>query len=272
LSKPITHKRFLELCKEWGIRTIATTPDWYNHNRDSKGEWDDLNGVMLHHTGKFSSVQQMATLLSKGYEGLPGPLCQAGIDPAGILRLTGWGRANHAGLGSESTLKAVQTSKYPATGNLKPGRATIDGNRHFYGFEIMADGQTPITDAQRITAVRISAAICLEHEWGPDVIGHGEWQQGKWDVGAHGKLIDFSKVRSEVKQAMKEGPKKPAPKPPTTPKPKTREITIAQGDTFYSLARKYFPASETSDEAVTDLVNMNPNLLQVGKKLIVPNQ
>jgi LysM repeat protein len=227
---------------------------------------------MLHHTGAFSTVNQMAELLWNGYAGLPGPLCHGGIDPAGIIRLTGWGRANHAGLGSLTTLDAVRASKYPATGNLKPGKATEDGNKHFYGFEIMADGQTPITDAQRITAVKISAALCLEHKWGPDVIGHGEWQQGKWDVGAHGKLIDFSKVRSEVKQAMKEGPKKPTPKPPTTtPKPKTKEITIAQGDTFYSLARKYFPRAETSDEAVTDLVNMNPNLLQVGKKLIVPN-
>lgn len=241
MSKPITSKRFLELCTEWSIKTIATHTNWPSHNRNTKGEWNDLNGVMLHHTGKFTSVNQMAELLWNGYAALPGPLCQSGIDPAGILRLTGWGRANHAGLGSQSTLDAVKNSKYPP-GNIAPGPAKIDGNARFYGFEIMADGITPITDAQRITAIRISAAICLEHGWGPDVIGHGEWQQGKWDVGAHGKLIDFSAIRNEVKQAMKEGPPKKLPtRPAPKPTPTSQVITVGTNDTFYSLAKKYTP-------------------------------
>lgn len=264
MSSPITSKRFLELCEKWGIKTIATHSNWASHNRNAKGEWNDLNGVMLHHTGKFTSVQQMAELLWDGYAGLPGPLCHAGIDPAGILRLTGWGRANHAGLGSSATLTRVVNSNYPKTGNITPGKADTDGNRHFYGFEIMADGITPITEAQRITAVRISAALCTEHGWKADVIGHGEWQQGKWDLGAHGKLVDFSVIRSEVAQAMKEGPlpKRPTPKP--APKPVTKEITVAPGDTLSALAKKY-------GETLEKLINDNPQILQVGDKLHVPN-
>lgn len=277
MSKPITSKRFLELCTEWGIKTIATHTNWASHNRNTKGEWNDLHGVMLHHTGKFTSVNQMAELLWNGYAALPGPLCQSGIDPAGILRLTGWGRANHAGLGSESTLERVIASNYPKTGNIKPGPPTIDGNARFYGFEIMADGITPITDAQRITAVRITAAICLEHNWGPDVIGHGEWQQGKWDVGAHGKLIDFSVIRNEVKQAMKEGPPKkkpPTPTKPPAPKPTpvpTALYTIRTGDTLMGIAEEKFG----DPKRWTDIVAANPSLLKTlipGQKLTLPGK
>ena len=259
MATPMTAKRFIELCNLWGIKYIPIKSDWATHNRNHKGEWNDLNGVMLHHTGKFSSVNTMAELLWSGYDSLPGPICHSGIDPAGVLRLAGWGRANHAGLGSESTLEAVKNSKYPP-GNITPGPARIDGNVHFYGFEIMADGITPITDAQRKTAVRISAAICLEHGWKADVIGHGEWQQGKWDVGAHGKLIDFSKVRSEVTQAMKEGPKKPLP-----PRPTTQLVTVVHGDTLSGIAKRFGVTLEK-------LVNDNPAILQVGDKLRVPKK
>lgn len=269
MSKPITAKRFLELCNKWQVKTIATHSNWATHNRNSKGEWDDLNGVMWHHTGAFSSVNSMAELLWNGYDGLPGPLCQAGIDPAGYLRLTGWGRANHAGLGSSDTLKAVKSSTYPKTGNIRPSKADTDGNRHFYGFEFIADGKTPITEAQRITAVRITAALCLEHNWKADVIGHGEWQQGKWDLGAHGKMIDFSQARSWVAQAMKEGPPEKLPTRPVPPKPlptpTTQIITVVKGDTLSGIAKKY-------GVELAKLINDNPAILQVGDKLKVPKK
>lgn len=259
MAKPITAKRFTELCAKWGIKTIPTHLNWATHNRNHKGDWNDLNGVMMHHTGKFSSVNSMAELLWNGYEGLPGPLCHAGIDPAGYLRLTGWGRANHAGEGDSNTLRRVINSKYPITGNIKPLLDDTDGNAHFYGFEIMADGVKPMTDAQRITAVRVGAMLCLEHGWGTDVIGHGEWQPGKWDPGAHGKLIDFSQVRKEVKQAMKEGPPKKLPvRPPMTAK----THIVAKGDTLASIAKKY-------NTTVIDIINWNPQLIQQGAKLTI---
>lgn len=269
MAKPITSKRFLELCKTWNIKATPIRSSWATHNRNHKGEWSDLNGVMLHHTGRFTSVASMCDLLWDGYEGLPGPLCQAGIDPAGILRLAGWGRANHAGLGSSTVLEAVKDSKLPRTGSLKPGTAKVDGNAHFYGFEIFADGQTPMTEAQRITAIRVSALLCREHGWKADVIGHGEWQQGKWDPGAHGKLVNMGQFRTWIDQAILEGPPKPLPARPATPKPRTKTITVVKGDTLLGLAKKYYgPESDKWVEIVDD----NPQLLQPGMKLTVPNK
>lgn len=262
MSKPITSARFLELCNEWGIKYVPVHSSWASHNRNAKGEWDDLNGVMLHHTGAFSTADSMAETLWNGYAGLPGPLCHAGVDPKGVLRLTGWGRANHAGLGSQSTLELIQNGLRGFSHNIAPGPATVDGNRHFYGFEIIADGVTPMTDSQRITAVRISAALCTEHNWGPDVIGHGEWQQGKWDPGAHGKLIDMSKMREEIQQAIEEGP---------LPKRVTRTTTVKSGENLHAIAlRALGDASRW-----TEIVALNHQLLRslhVGETLKLPEK
>jgi hypothetical protein len=220
---------------------------------------------MVHHTGSKGKVSDQESILWNGYVGLPGPLCHAGVDPAGILRLAGWGRANHAGLGDEQALRRVRSSTYPKIGNIKPGPAEVDGNVHFYGFEIMCDGKTPMSDAQRITSVRVAAMLCTEHKWGTDVIAHGEWQQGKWDPGANGKLIDMSKFRNEVDQAMKEGPKKK----PLPTRPKTKLITVMQGDTLLGLAKKHYPNHGV--DGWVEIVDDNPQLLQPGMKLTVPN-
>lgn len=262
MSKPITAKRFLELCAIWNINFIPIQANWPSHNRNQKGEFANVNGVMVHHTGKFSSVRAMENILWSGYAGLPGPLCHSGIDPAGTLRLAGWGRTNHAGLGSGAVLSRVKNSDLPRAGNLKPGVPDTDGNAHFYGFEIMCDGKVPMTDAQRITAVRITAALCTEHDWKADVIGHGEWQQGKWDPGAYGKLINMGQFRTQVDQAIKEGPK---PKLPPRPVPTTQRITVAVGDTLSGIAKRYGVTLEK-------LINDNPGILQPGMKLTVPKK
>lgn len=262
MATPITSKRFLELCDKWGIKYTPIKSNWATHNRNHKGEFSNVNGVMVHHTGKFSSVAGMCDLLWNGYAALPGPLCHSGIDPAGILRLAGWGRTNHAGLGSKSVLDLIQNGLKGFTHNIAPGPASVDGNAHFYGFEIMCDGKTPMTDAQRIASVRITAALCTEHGWGPDVIAHGEWQQGKWDPGANGKLISMTAFRNEVEQAIKEGPR---PKLPPRPKPTTQTITVVKGDTLSAIAKKYGVTLEK-------LINDNPAILQVGDKLTVPKK
>jgi hypothetical protein len=204
VAKPITAKRYTELCDKWGIKYIPIKPNWATHNRNHKGDFDDVHGVAIHHTGKFRTVAQMENILWSGYGDLPGPLCHSGIDPAGILRLAGWGRTNHAGLGDSAILRRVIQSDLPRNGNLRPTKADADGNANFYGFEIMCDGIEPMTEAQRITAVRVTAMLCTEHEWGADAIGHGEWQPGKWDPGARGKLINMGQFRTWVDQAIKE--------------------------------------------------------------------
>lgn len=241
MAPVISAKRFIELCDKWSIKHIPIKANWATHNRAGHGEFGDMRGIGIHHTGSHASVADQESILWNGVANLPGPLCHAGIDPAGILRLAGWGRTNHFGLGSSAVLKHVIAEDY--TGVLKPGPATIDGNAHFYGFEIMYDGTHAMTDAQRITAVRVSAMLCTEHKWTEkSAIGHGEWQQGKWDPGYQGHMIAMDKFRDEVKQAQMEGPPKklptrpPAPKP--VPKPATT-VTVKKGDTLMGLAEKY---------------------------------
>lgn len=275
MATPITSKRFTDLLSIWGIRWSPIQSTWATHNRNHKGEWNNLNGVMMHHTGAFSSVSGMNSVLWSGYAGLPGPLCHAGIDPAGILRLAGWGRANHAGLGDDDILRLVRESKLPRDKSLRPNEANTDGNAHFYGFEIMADGKTPMTEAQRISAVRVAALLCREHKWGADVIGHGEWQPGKWDPGANGKLINMGEFRTWVDQAIKEGPK-PVP---TQPKPienrpiptKLQAVVVKDGDTLTEIARDHLGDGARWPE----IVQTNPHLarpLRVGEKLFLPKR
>lgn len=272
MAKAITAKRFLELCDKWGVKYIPIKSDWSTHNRNHKGEWGPVNGVGIHHTGSDGKVSDQCSVLWNGYGSLPGPLCHSGIDPAGILRLAGWGRVNHFGMGSEAVLNHVINEDYK--GVLNPGPASIDGNRHFYGFEIMYSGSHPMSDAQRITAVRISAALCTEHGWKAEsVIGHGEWQQGKWDPGIRkGVMMPMDRFRDEVEQAIKEGPKKPLPQRPTNPAPaKPGTIEVTKGDTLMSLAAKYLG----DPKRWAEFIPANPSLvraLRIGEKLTVPKK
>jgi hypothetical protein len=254
MATPMTAAKFIELCDQWGVKHIPIRPDWATHNRNHKGDWGPVNGIGIHHTGSDGGVNDQENVLWNGYGDLPGPLCHSGIDPAGILRLAGWGRTNHFGLGSATTLNHVIAEDYDGTKNLKPGPATIDGNSHFYGFEIMYSGKHAMSDAQRKTIVRVCAAICTYHKWTElSAIGHGEWQQGKWDPGIRsGVMMPVGSLRAEIHQAIKEGPKA------------SKKIhTVAAGDTLYSIAKKY-------DITVEVLIKANPQLVKPGDKLVIP--
>lgn len=268
----MTAIEWVALLDKWGIKHVERN-GWASHNRAGHGEFGDMHGIVVHHTGSHNSASSQGDLLWNGYASLPGPLCHAGIAPDGYVYLTGWGRTNHAGLGDSTILNHVIQEDYDASKNLRPTKADKDGNAVFYGFEIMYDGETPMSDAQRKTIVRICAAICTHHNWNAhSVIGHGEWQPGKWDPGAHGKLIDMGSFRSEVAQAIKEGP---VPKLPTRPKPPTPNptgtVTVQAGDTLMGLAEKYLK----DPKRWTDIVAANPSLLKSlvpGQKLTLPGK
>lgn len=271
----MTAKEWTDLLDKWGIKHVERN-GWASHNRHGHGEFGDMHGIVVHHTGDHTPNAQQADLLWDGYASLPGPLCHAGIATDGRAYLTGWGRANHAGLGDSNVLDKVITENYNLTETLRPKKADKDGNAVFYGFEIMYDGKSPMSDAQRQTIVRICAAICTHHNWNAhSVIGHGEWQPGKWDPGAHGKLIDMGEFRKEVAQAIKEGPKKlpTRPKPPSTQKPSGTgsEITVVAGDTLMGIAEKIFH----DPKRWVDIVAANPQLLKPlvpGQKLVRPGK
>lgn len=214
MAKPLSASKLVEILRAEGV-TVHEVRSWRTHNRNSKGPWGPVNGVMIHHTvtsGTASSVD----ICYDGHANLPGPLCHGVIDKKGHVHLVGNGRANHAGLGDGDVLRAViNESKLPAD-----NEADTDGNRHFYGFECvnLGNGRDPWPEAQKEAIERVSAAICRHHGWSErSVIGHKEWQPGKVDP--RGFTMDGmrGRIRDRLKGAA--GGTKPAPDPKPSPKP-----------------------------------------------------
>lgn len=256
MATPMTAKQFTKQMDTWGIAYKAIHSDWATHNREGHGDWGPVYGVGLHHTGS-DDQKGMPSILWSGYSDLPGPLCHGGIAEDGTLLLSGWGRCNHFGLGDSKVLNHVVMEDY--TGNLKPAKADTDGNAHFYGFEIMYSGEHLMSVAQQKTALRVSAAICAWHNWTEkSVIGHGEWQPGKWDPGyAKGKIIDMASLRTQVKKEIDKGAN-PAP----------HVHTVRAGETPWSIAKE-----ELGDgNRWIDIVKLNPSMvvLSPGDALKLP--
>ncbi|WP_329124704.1 peptidoglycan recognition protein family protein [Streptomyces sp. NBC_01465] len=196
MAAPLSADAFLAALTGEGVKVVEYD-GWRTHNRNSKGAWGPVNGVMVHHTvtrGTDATVK----LCREGREDLPGPLCHGVIAKDGTVHLIGYGRANHAGLGDSAVLDAVVAE----TALPQVGEAVTDGNRHFYGFECenLGDGKDPWPAAQIEAIVRTSAALCRAHGWGTtgdtSVIGHAEWQRGKIDPLGPG--ITMAGVRRDV--------------------------------------------------------------------------
>lgn len=183
MTKPLSAAAFLKALRGEGVKVVEVD-GWRTHNRNHKGAWGPVHGVMLHHTGQYSSEQQMVDLCRTGYASLPGPLCHGVIDRSGTVHLVGYGRANHAGRGDDDVLDAVIAEKKLPVDN----EANTDGNARFYGFEaINAGNGEDWPPAQEEAMVRVSAAVLRAHGWNVggagamSVIGHKEWQPGKPD-------------------------------------------------------------------------------------------
>ncbi|MFE5297370.1 N-acetylmuramoyl-L-alanine amidase [Streptomyces sp. NPDC056632] len=178
MAPPMSASRFLDALHHEGL-TVVEVGDWRTHNRNHKGPWGPVHGVMIHHTvtrGTSSTVR----ICRDGYASLPGPLCHGVIAKDGTVHLVGYGRANHAGLGDDEVLRAVIAEKRLP----RDDEATTDGNRHFYGFECenLGDGKDPWPKVQLDAIAKAAAAVCRVHGWTQrSVIGHLEWQPGKVD-------------------------------------------------------------------------------------------
>ncbi|MEU7164969.1 peptidoglycan-binding protein [Streptomyces morookaense] len=178
MATPLTADQFVTALRAEGV-IVVEVDDWRDHNRNHKGAWGPVNGVIVHHTvtsGTASSVE----LCYDGYDELPGPLCHGVIDKDGVVHLVGNGRANHAGTGDGDVLSAVVgESALP-----RPTANDTDGNARFYGFECinLGDGDDPWPAAQLDAIERVSAALCRAHGWeAGSVIGHKEWTNTKVD-------------------------------------------------------------------------------------------
>ncbi len=126
MTKPLSASRLVEILRAEGV-TVHEVRNWRTHNRNAKGPWGPMNGVMIHHT-VASGTDSSVVLCYDGYAPPPGPLCHGVIDKKGHVHMVGKGRASHAGLGDGDILPAaVNETKLP------PGKeADTDGNRHFY--------------------------------------------------------------------------------------------------------------------------------------------
>ncbi|WP_063762071.1 MULTISPECIES: N-acetylmuramoyl-L-alanine amidase [Streptomyces] len=177
MAAPLSADQFLAALRSEGVR-VKEYAGWRTYNRNHKGPWGPVHGVMLHHTAGTNSLR---TCIEGQSAEVPGPLCIGLIDKSGLVHLIGYGRTNHAGKGSSAVLAAAKADAAPPA---RPGPDELDGNPHFYGFEIenRGDGTDPYPTAQLDASERVSAAICRAHAWTANsAIGHGEWTRRKVD-------------------------------------------------------------------------------------------
>ncbi|MGW7053144.1 N-acetylmuramoyl-L-alanine amidase [Streptomyces sp. NPDC054887] len=230
MATPMTADQFIKALRAEGVKVVEVG-SWRTHNRNSKGAWGPVHGVMIHHTVTKGTANTV-NICRDGYAGLPGPLCHGVIAKDGTVHLVGYGRCNHAGSGDDDVLAAVTAERTLPTDN----EANTDGNARFYGFECenLGDGKDPWPAAQVEAIVRASAAIVRAHDWGQDgdtsVIGHKEWQPGKIDP--HGPGVSMPDIRKRVAERIKHaanwtpGTATPPTTPPPAPKPPTTEERI----------------------------------------------
>ena len=242
MSDPLSTAQFLAALKAEGVK-VAEVDGWRTHNRNHKGAWGPVHGVMIHHTvtqGTAATVK----ICRVGYSSLPGPLCHGVIAKDGTVHLIGYGRTNHAGLGDDDVLAAVIAEKPLPPDN----EANTDGNARFYGFECenLGDGKDPWPDLQAEAAVRASAAILRAHGWnkngtgGISVIGHAEWQPGKIDP--RGPGVSMPDIRKRVAERLKHpaswSPSTPVPPLPKPTPPTTEERLAALEKRVTALEKK----------------------------------
>lgn len=245
----MTAAKLLEILRAEGL-TVVEVGNWRNHNRNHKGPWGPLHGVMIHHTVTRGSANTV-NICRTGYSTLPGPLCHGVITKDGRVHLVGYGRANHAGLGDDDVLRTVQREGAPIPAD---NESNTDGNRHFYGFECenMGDGKDPWPAAQLAAIEKVSAAICRHHGWNErSVIGHLEWQPGKVDP----RGFTMGGMRDRVRKRLGVKPQTPRPQP-------TGSHTVVKGDTLWSISQRY-------DVTVAQLRALNP---WVEDDVIVPGK
>ncbi|MEV8587744.1 peptidoglycan-binding protein [Streptomyces sp. NPDC051180] len=241
MATPLTAERLVAALRAEGV-TVVEHPGWRTHSRNHVGAWGPVTGVMIHHTvssGTASSVE----LCFDGYEGLPGPLCHGVIAKDGSVHLVANGRANHAGGGDPSVLRAVMSETYgdrpPAPRVHQGSPGAVDGNSRFYGFECvnLGTGNDPWPAAQLDAIERVSAALCRAHGWGArSVIGHLEWSDWKNDPRGFG----MPTLRDRVQARLNKTPSKNVP---STGKPAAPRLQPFPGASFF---RK-----ETSSPVIT---------------------
>lgn len=222
---------------------------WRTHNRNHRGSWGGVNGVVIHHTAGRDSL----SLCYNGTSALPGPLCHVHLAKNGAFSLLSAGRANHAGSFAQNAHDAVvnESSTHPRPSSSEP----VDGNRHYYGIEVenLGNGSDPYPAIQYERTVKFATALCRAHGWSEhSAIGHKEGTTRKIDpkgpVGsASGPQFDMNTFRRDVRAALalpagqwEYGAQAPKPTPPPT-KPSTgADVPLTNDD-----VKKIFHTDDT---------------------------
>ncbi|MGW7197212.1 N-acetylmuramoyl-L-alanine amidase [Streptomyces chryseus] len=236
MADPLSATRLLDALRGEGV-DVVEDDGWRARNRNHRGPWGPVHGVMIHHTVTTGTARTVR-ICRDGYAGLPGPLCHGVIAKSGAVHLVANGRANHAGSGDDDVHQAViKELALPVD-----DETNTDGNRHFYGFECenLGDGADPWPEAQVEAIARAAAGICRAHGWtSRSVIGHSEWQPGKVDprgpIGRKGgPALTMDRIRARVDELLDQdepddtapAPSKPKPKP--TPKPTRPVVSLSR--------------------------------------------
>lgn len=214
MATPMTADQFVKALKNEGVN-VQEYAGWRTHNRNHKGSWGGVNGVVIHHTAGSNSLN----FVYNGNSSLPGPLCHTHLAKNGTATMVGNGRANHAGTFAQNAHDAViaEKSVHPRPSASEP----VDGNAHYYGIEIenLGNGKDYYPQEQYDTAVKWAAAICRFHGWtAQSVIGHKEGTTRKIDpkgpVGsAKGSQWDMDEFRKDVQARLGKKPEVPKPAP-----------------------------------------------------------
>jgi hypothetical protein len=85
MATPPSPSKFAQLLRDEGVRVVEVG-DWETHNRNHKGPWGPVHGVMIHHTVTRGSAHTVA-ICRDGYTSLPGPLCHGVITKDGTVHL-----------------------------------------------------------------------------------------------------------------------------------------------------------------------------------------
>lgn len=256
--------QFVKALRAEGL-SVAEYPGWRTNNRNHKGAWGPVNGVVIHHTAGTNSKN----LVFKGTSTLPGPLCHSHLAKDGTVTMVGNGRANHAGTFAANAFNAMlnESKTHPRPDSSEP----IDANARTYGLEIenLGNGKDYYPHIQYNAAVRWAAAICRFHGWSAEsVIGHAEGTRRKIDpkgpVGsAKGDQWDMDQFRKDVQYQLDGKPAEPVKAPS-----KARVITVKAGQTLGVIAASVglsVAALLGTNPHITD-----PDVIHPGDKVTVP--
>lgn len=239
MATPLTADQLLTALRAEGLKVIEEL-GWRTRNRNHKGAWGPVHGVMNHHTVTGPGVNAVP-ICRDGHSTLPGPLCHVVIKRDGRVYLIANGRANHAGGGDPDVLNAVINESYssrpPAPDKHDGETGAVDGNARFYGgeYENAGDGKDPWPAAQVEAIVRFNAALIRAHrakgdDWSEkSAIGHLEWSDWKSDPRGPG-FPGMPGLRTRIADRLAhtaswnpDEPTNPTPTPRPTPTTPTEE-------------------------------------------------